>query len=183
MENLFSAAFRYVQTENSSQLENYATEMLVLVLCYLKSNEEKFSTLNEQIAELLEFSVDDYKNVRFETQKRYTNFELKIIEVEKLIPDISVYVKDKLHTIIEVKIDQGLNQYTKEDGKTINQLEAYASIKDVQKVILLSKNNEEYETKNNKIKFIRWHEIYEKLGTIQSDFIISHYLQFAVSIT
>ena len=182
MENLFSAAFRYVQTENSSQLENYATEMLVLILCYLKSDEGKFSDINKQIAELLEFSEADYTNARFETQKSHADFSCEINN-KVLIPDISVYVKDKLHTIIEVKIDQGLNQYTKEDGKTINQLEAYASIKDVQKVILLSKNNEEYETKNNKIKFIRWHEIYEKLGTIQSDFIISHYLQFAVSIT
>ena len=178
MDNHFSQAYKYIETENTSQLENYATEILVVVLCYLKSDENKFSDVNNEIAKLLGFNSSDYKNIKFETQKSHSDFKPKIMEIEKLIPDISIYLNNKLHTIIEVKIDQGLNQYTIDDERKINQLEAYASIDGVQKVILLSKYKEEYETKNDKIKFIRWYEIYEKLEEVHGDFIISHYLQF-----
>ena len=174
MENHFSDAFRYVQTENSSQLENYATEMLVLILCYLKSDEGKFSKVNKQIADLLGFSEEDYQDVRFETQKNHTDFSCEINN-KLLIPDISIYVNGKLHTAIEVKIDQGLNQYTKKDGTSINQLEAYASIKDVKKVILLSKYHEEID---EKYKSIKWNQIYEILKSQKNDFIIKNFLNF-----
>lgn len=175
MDNHFSQAYKYVETKNSSQLENYATEILVLVLCYLKSNENNFSDVNNEIAKLLGFSPSDYKNTRFETQKKHTNFEPKIKEVKGLIPDISIYLNDKLHTIIEIKINQGLNQYTLDNEKIVNQLEAYASIDEVQKVILLSKYHEQIDEKYESIK---WNQIYKILDPLKEDFIIKNFLNF-----
>ena len=175
MDNHFSQAYKYVETENSSQLENYATEILVLVLCYLKSDENKFSDVNNKIAKLLGFNSSDYKNIKFETQKSHSDFERKIKEVERLIPDVSIYLNNKLHTIIEAKIDQGLNQYTIEDERKINQLEAYASIDGVQKVILLSKYNEQID---EKYKSIKWNQIYQILVPLKDDFIVKNFLNF-----
>ena len=175
MDHHFSQAYKYIETENSSQLENYATEILVLVLCYLKSDENKFSDVNNKIAKLLGFNSSDYKNIKFETQKNHSDFELKIKEVERLIPDVSIYLNNKLHTIIEAKIDQGLNQYTIDDERKINQLEAYASIDGVQKVILLSKYNEQID---EKYKSIKWNQFYQILVPLKDDFIVKNFLNF-----
>ena len=177
MDNHFSQAYKYVETENSSQLENYATEMLVFILKYLK-HYDAFSETNEKIADLLGFCKDEYKDVSFKTQQYHTEFSQKIDDIKTLIPDISVYKNDNLHTIIEVKINQGLNIYKKsEENKDINQLEAYASIDGVQKVILLSKYNEVY-VKDDNIKNILWSQIYEALEKEKADFVISNYLHF-----
>lgn len=171
MDHHSSQAYKYIETENSSQLENYATEVLVLVLCYLKSDENKFSDVNNEIAKLLGFNSSDYKNIKFETQKSHSDFEPKIMEIEKLIPDISIYLNNKLHTIMEVKIDQGLNQYTIDDERKIN----HASIDGVQKVILLSKYNEQID---EKYKSIKWNQIYQILVPLKDDFIVKNYLNF-----
>lgn len=179
--NHFLEAFKYLEKENHSPLENYTTELLVLILCYLNSNEDKFSQINNKIASLFVLSLDDYKKVKFETQKKYEKLTCKLKDKTYLIPDISISINNTLHTLIEVKIDQELQEYTTENNDTKNQLEVYSSIENVEKVILLSKFDYESSKKNNneKIKYIRWHQLYEILESLKGkDYIVSSFLNF-----
>ena len=179
--NHFLEAFKYLEKENHSPLENYTTELLVLILCYLKSNKDDFPMTNSDIANLFDLSLDDYIKVNFETQKKYENFTCPLKEKTCLIPDISIRINNTLHTLIEVKIDQELQEYTTENNDTKNQLEVYSSIENVEKVILLSKFDYESSKENNneKIKYIRWHQLYEILESFkEKDYIVSSFLNF-----
>lgn len=179
--NHFLEAFKYLEKENHSPLENYTTELLVLILCYLKSNKDDFPMTNSDIANLFDLSLDDYIKVNFETQKKYENFTCPLKDKTCLIPDISIKINNTLHTLIEVKIDQELQEYITVNNDKKNQLEVYSSIDNVGKVILLSKFDYESSNENNneKIKYIRWHQVYEILESLKGkDYIVSSFLNF-----
>jgi cytidine deaminase len=155
--------FRYKATEKKTPLENYATESFILLLNYLYVSKYK---LFEKIIKLFNVSVVPGSHFNISSQHRINN--------DTVIPDICIE-SEKGITIIEVKIDSGLNKY-RIKGKNINQFERYRNCETVNTVYLLSKNviSTPNIPKDNKILWATVYEILEK----SDDFLVKTFLTF-----
>ncbi|MEW6565061.1 MAG: hypothetical protein AB1404_06110 [Spirochaetota bacterium] len=179
--NYFINSYKYVKTEESSQLENFSTETFVFILKYLI---KEFPEYAKKILSLFGFnniSNDDINNIHIETQKSFYIPE-NFVDINKIPikqkearPDIAIWFNSNEIILIEVKVDAGLNWYTLQNKSQIDQIEFYSNIKNCKDVYVLSKHTIDINYPNNKL--IRWFNIYEILKTINS-FIIKEYLYF-----
>jgi hypothetical protein len=162
----FVNLLKYQNTTKIIQLENYTTELFVFLLNYL------IYTKNKIIFQIIKkFGFDN--TIKLDKLNIYTQCEFAVGK-RKIIPDI-IFEYNKIKIIIEVKVDSELNQYNL-DGKTINQLELYSSLKGITSVYLLTKRVIQIDSiKNKKIKGrIFWSQIYNLLEN-SNDFIIQSF--------
>ena len=158
---------RILKYQNSSkvlQLENYTTELFVFILNYLKYCK---SIILIWILNLFGIKIkNDFKNLFITTQQidGYDDYECRL--------DILIEYKGK-KTIIEVKIDSKLNNYSYK-GKEINQQEHYEKIKGISAVYLLSKRIISIKNPENRIL---WSSISELVGGT-NDFILKNFYIF-----
>jgi len=167
--NLFSNIFKYRQRKDKSPLENYCTEIFAYILRQLiKTPEEE--KLAFDLLELFGFSNiknTDLGNIEINTQESHKTS----VDNKRAILDIIIKLNDKV-SIIEVKINSGLNKYDT-DKKIIDQIEKYEKINDIKgekSIFLLSKYVIFCDSldKNNKIL---WSQIYSKLSNSENEII------------
>lgn len=174
--SFFSKAFKYCQTETSSQIENFTTEMFCFLWNYIR-HDDKFNGISLEIAKF--FSLDNDTITLIETQISYSDFSdeaFKPINQSSAIPDISIKLNSNEYVFIEVKIDQELNRYKNEIGEEFDQIDLYKNIKRCKTVHLLSKNFIEKKDFNCSH---RWHEIYKLFSPYKErDFLIQEFLLF-----
>jgi hypothetical protein len=159
---------KYQDKTKPIQLENYTTELLVFLLNYLKHN--KSPILKKILSEFGFRNKFDYVNLEIHTQ------QLSCYDDNRAITDISIEYKKK-KTIIEVKINSGLNSYER-NGKILNQIEYYEEIPDVQNVYLLSKRMLKIEKPKNRIL---WSKIYSIINTSTNepkDFVLANFAKY-----
>ena len=157
----FVRILKYQNNSKVLQLENYTTELFVFILNYLKYCK---SIILIRILNLFKIKIkNDFKNLNITTQQNLS------IGDNECILDILIDCKGK-KTIIEVKIDSKLNNYSYK-GKEINQIDYYKKIKGINAVYLLSKRiisikNPEYR--------ILWSSISDLVGGT-NDFILNNF--------
>lgn len=176
--NFFSNAYKYRETQDTSQLENFTTEAFVFILRYLIVEYPDLALDILALFGFLEIKKSDLEKIHVDTQQRFSPPE-DFSDVNKIpqkqqyaIPDITIWMNPDELIFIEVKVDAGLNEYKSKNGKTINQVDFYKNIKDCKDVYVLSKHYIDIENNN-----IRWFTIYEKLKNNKS-FIIKEFLSF-----
>lgn len=171
-----SSAYKYCETDKTSQIENYTTEMFVFVLEYIIRTKAS-SKITKKILQL--FGIENNgQNINIETQKKYNDFKtekFKPVDQDCAIPDISISFSNDKIIIIEVKVDQVLNLYKNAKGEVFDQIDYYQNIKDVERVYLLSRDE---ITKNDFKDKLRWRDIYSILKKEDSDYIIEDFKTF-----
>jgi hypothetical protein len=159
---------KYQNNTEFSQLENYTTELFVFLLNYLK---RKKSPILKEILYEFEFRNEiDYEDLEIHTQYRFSYENGAIVDIS--IFDILIKHKE-IKTIIEVKVDSALNKYER-DGKTLNQIEYYERIPDVQNVYLLSKRIVKIEKPENRILWSKIHGIINA----SNDFVVENFAKY-----
>lgn len=154
---------KYISTEETTSIENFATESFVFLLYYLKYINSKYLS---KILSLFGLNNINKKELNITTQLRTTSLN------QIVIPDIIIEYENKM-TVIEVKIDSPLNN-RKINNKNYTQLELYNKIKNTKEIILLSKR----VVQSNKFKRILWSNIYDILSEGNDDYIVNTFLVF-----
>jgi hypothetical protein len=165
MEDIYSFVSMQKYQDKS---ENHTTELFVFLLNYLK---HKQSPVLQKI--LYEFGFKnkfDYGNLKIHTQ------QLLCYDDNRAITDILIEYKKK-KTIIEVKINSGLNSYER-DGKILNQIEYYEEIPDVQNVYLLSKTRLKIEKPKNRLLWSKIYNIINTLTNEPTDFVVANFAKY-----
>jgi hypothetical protein len=161
---------KYQNKTKAIQLENYTTELFVFLLNYLK---HKNSPILKKILHEFGFKNEvNYDNLEIHTQHILPYYD------DKVIVDILIKYK-KIKTIIEVKINSGLNNYER-NGKILNQIEYYEGISDVRNVYLLSKRILKIEKPENRIL---WSKIYSIINVsedlvLAKDFVLANFAKY-----
>lgn len=178
----FSNAFKYVEQEGSSPLENFLTESFVFVLKYLI---DRFPCDAISILNLFGIKITDtsqLKVIKLETQKTFyaphdfcdeNKIPIEDKRMKDARPDIVIY-QSKKPTVIEVKVEACLNSYKLKDRAPIDQIDFYENIKGIKAVYTLSKH---FIDKNNFSNKVRWFQIYEKLNNNKS-FVVKEFCNF-----
>lgn len=170
----FSKAFKYCQTETSSQIENFTTEMFCFLWNYLKSDKE----LKEPFNELKKFFNINDEIESIDTQIPFSRFSDNAFipnDQVNAIPDICIKLCSNKFVFIEVKVEQQLNIYKNKEDKEFDQIDFYKNIESRESVHLLSKN---YIEKEDFDCSHRWYEIYNILESYKSNFVINEFLYF-----
>ena len=170
MNNYFLNAYKYKETQERSQLENFTTESFIFILKYL------ISEYPEDAKKILSlFGIKYEQDLTIKTQSIY-NISENCIDINKIPvgqkeakPDIVIYNNQNKTFIIEVKVDSSLNIYNLKNGTIIDQYDFYKNLKNIERVYTLSKHHIEKDI-NPKLK-IRWYQIYEILKTIHSNIV------------
>lgn len=182
--NFFINAYKFVETEESSQLENFSTEAFVFVLRHLINETPKTAQRLISLFGFKDITLDELKELQIETQRTFfapENFtDKKLIphEQQEARPDIAIWLEPNDIVFIEVKVDAELNIYTLENHTQIDQVDFYRNIKSCRDVYTLSKHriNKDYPTD----KLVRWHTIFEELKSLDS-FVTQEFLHFLES--
>ncbi|MBP5449524.1 MAG: hypothetical protein J6Y01_05335, partial [Spirochaetales bacterium] len=160
--NLFENLYKYKETENKSQLENFLTELFVYVLKSLifQKNEVIITLLNDKFH--IPFTKNDFDNIEIDTQIRYDTSDDYHPQ-----PDISIINNNSDLYLIESKVDSSLNQYD-----DIDQIQLYESVitdyklkgvRTLTKYEIYTKDRDEYKLFNAEKHKVFWYQIYELL--------------------
>ena len=178
--NFFINAYKYSETKERSQLENFTTESFVFVLKFLIL---KYPEKAKKVLALFNINIEtkDIRELSIETQKYFSvpddfiNINKIPIEKKEAKPDIVICDNKNRRIIIEVKVESSLNIYNLNNEKTIDQVDFYKNLKNIEEVYTLSKHHIE---KNIASKYkIRWFQIYEILVKIDS-FVVKEFCNF-----
>ena len=162
-QNLFKEIFKYRQSSGKTPLENYITEIFAYIMRQLILSKDKIAY---ELLALFGFNRIDEKNIekiQIITQKSYD------VENRKVIPDITLKLNKKI-SIIENKINSGLNFYKKTKNKYIDQIELYKKINGVKNVFLLSKYTVLSSSLNNNNRIL-WSQICSILEKSKNEII------------
>ena len=117
--NLFTNLFKYKESDSTTPLENYLTELFAYILRGLI--EEKNPVVCKLMNNIFLIPIDerDLSYINIETQR-----EFYVSELDRTArPDIKITVHGKQVFFIECKVDSGLNQY-----RNIDQIQLYEKI-------------------------------------------------------
>ena len=171
----FSAAFRWCETENTSPIENYTTEMFVFLWEYV-NNTESLSDVAQKLSSLFIKEGEKIKSIKTQVSyEKFINEKCKPKDQVFAIPDISINLKSGKIIVVEVKVDQNLNTYLNSEDVEFDQIDYYQNIENVERVYLLSKNDIDRGKDTNKY---RWRDIYSILKKEESNYLIKDFISF-----
>ena len=176
--DLFTRLYKYKETENKSNLENYITEAFCYIMKYLIDSKNHIVI---ELMNLFDIPIANLENTEIEID---TQKETYIEQYNKHArPDIKICINGQQIYFIECKVDQNLNQY---EDIGIDQIQLYETIKVPNKencgVRLLSKytistEGKQYSNFLDKHK-IYWRQVYETLKKMDDNILVKNFYIF-----